>query len=57
MSAPTRPANRLAFFLGSYVAGRLLDKGDPNGCAVWKRVLRAVEELQRAVPKSGEAVH
>ncbi len=25
--------------------------------AVWKRILRAVEELQRAVPKSGETVH
>ena len=38
-------------------ADAMLEKGDPNGCAVWKRVLRAVEELQRAVPKSGEAVH
>ncbi len=31
--------------------------GFADGYAVWKRVLRAVEELQRAVPKSGEAVH
>ncbi len=57
MSAPTRPANRLAFFLGSYVAGRLLDKGDSNGYAVWKRVLRAVEELQRMEPGPGVEVH
>ncbi len=38
-------------------ADTMLDKGDLNGCAVWKRILRAVEELQGAVPKPGEAVH
>ena len=35
----------------------MLDAGDLGGYAVWKRVLRAVEELQGMVPKSGEAVH
>ena len=30
---------------------------DPNGHALWKRILRAIEELQRAGPKSGDAVH
>ncbi len=30
---------------------------DLNGYAVWKRILRAVEELQGTGPKSGEAVH
>ncbi len=35
----------------------MLDKGDLGGYAVWKRILRAVEELQGAKPKSGEAVH
>ncbi len=53
----TRPANRLAFFLGSYVAGRLLDKGDPNGCAVWTRVLRAVEGLQGVGLDEGKTQH
>ncbi len=38
-------------------ADELLEAGDLNGCAVWKRILRAVEELQGAVPKPGEAVH
>ena len=38
-------------------ADALLDKGDLDGCAVWKRILRAVEELQGVVPKPGEAVH
>ncbi len=38
-------------------ADAMLEAGDLEGCAVWKRVLRAVEELQRAVPKSGEAIH
>ena len=28
----------------------MLDKGDLGGFAVWTRILRAVEELQRAEP-------
>ena len=38
-------------------AGELLEAGDLGGYAVWRRVLRAVEELQGTEPKSGEAVH
>ncbi len=38
-------------------ADAMLEAGDPGGCAVWKRILRAVEELQGTAPKSGEAVH
>ncbi len=35
--------------------GAMLDKGDLDGCAVWKRILLAVEELRGAAPKPGEA--
>ncbi len=38
-------------------ADAMLDAGDLDGLTVWKRILRAVEELQETVPKSGEAVH
>ncbi len=38
-------------------ADELLEAGDMDGLAVWKRILRAVEELQGTAPKSGEAVH
>ena len=38
-------------------ADELLDMGDLDGCAAWKRILRAVEELQGSEPNSGEAVH
>ena len=38
-------------------ADALLAKGDLEGCAVWKRVLRAVGELQRTKPGLGRAVH
>ncbi len=38
-------------------ADAMLDKGDLDGYAVWKRILRAVAELQGTVPKPGEAVH
>ena len=35
----------------------MLEDGDPEGLAVWKRILRPVEGLQRAKPSSGEVVH
>ena len=38
-------------------ADAMLDKGDLDGYAAWKRILWAVGELQRTGPKSGEAVH
>ncbi len=38
-------------------ADAMLDKGDLDGYAVWKRILRAVEELQRAEPGPGGRVH
>ncbi len=38
-------------------ADAMLEAGDLDGYAVWKRILRAVEELQGAAPKPGEAVH
>ena len=28
-------------------ADAMLEKGDMEGCATWKRVLKAVEEMQR----------
>ncbi len=38
-------------------ADAMLDKGDLDGAATWRRILRAVEELQGTAPKPGEAVH
>ena len=38
-------------------ADAVLEEGDLDGYAVWRRMLRAVEELQGTEPKSGEAVH
>ncbi len=35
----------------------MLEAGDLDGAAAWRRVLRAVEELQGTDPKPGEAVH
>jgi hypothetical protein len=35
----------------------MLETGDMDGYAAWKRILRAVGELQGTVPKPGEAVH
>jgi hypothetical protein len=38
-------------------ADAMLDRGDMEGCRVWKRILRAVEELQRESPRGGERRH
>ena len=38
-------------------ADEMLEAGDLDGYAVWRRVLRAVEELQRAGPTEGERVN
>ncbi len=38
-------------------ADAMLEKGDRDGCAVWKRIFKAVGELQGTAPKPGEAVH
>ncbi len=38
-------------------ADAMREAGDPDGSAMWKRILRVVEDLQRKAPKSGEAVH
>ncbi len=35
----------------------MLEKGDMDGFSVWKRILWAVEELQRAEPGPGGKVH
>ncbi len=38
-------------------ADAMLEAGDLDGYAVWKRILRAVEELQTAEPGPGVEVH
>ncbi len=38
-------------------ADAMLEAGDPDGSAVWKRILRAVGELQGTGPKPGVRVH
>ncbi len=38
-------------------ADAMLEAGDLAGLAMWKRILKAIEELQTKAPKSGEAVH
>ena len=35
----------------------MLEKGSVDGQRVWKRVLAAVKEIQREVPREGEAVN
>ncbi len=38
-------------------ADAMLDKGDLDGCAVWRRVLRAVGVLGRVEPGPGVRLH
>ena len=54
-----RGASRLSDVINEAAmrADELLEAGDLDGVSVWKRILGAVEELQGAAPKPGEAVH
>jgi len=38
-------------------ADAMLEKGDMDGCAVWKRILNAVEEILRQEPAEGERMN
>lgn len=38
-------------------ADELLDKGDLDGAAVWRKVIEAVGELLREGPGDGERIH
>jgi len=38
-------------------ADKLMDQGDVEGFDMWKRVVDAVNELDRVTPKDGEARH
>lgn len=38
-------------------ADELLAEGDLDGCAIWKRILAAVNELTRTKPVEGERVN
>ncbi len=38
-------------------ADAILNKGDPDGYGVWKRILRAVKELQETKPGPGTRAH
>ncbi len=35
----------------------MLDKGDLDGAAVWRRIVAVVNEIQRAEPEPGERRH
>ncbi len=38
-------------------ADAMMDNGDLDGCAVWKRIVRAVEEIQRSERNSKDPLH
>ncbi len=38
-------------------ADEFLDQGNLDGKRLWKRIMLAIEELQRERPRDGEAVH
>ncbi len=38
-------------------ADAMLDKGDLDGAAVWRRIMRAAEELLADKPEDGVSLH
>ena len=46
-----------AVFEAARKADAMIEKGDPEGLAVWKRILAAVKELQSTERPAGDQVH
>jgi hypothetical protein len=46
-----------AYLVAAERAGSFLDAGDIDGSMTWKRVLKAIKEIQREEPREGEAVN
>ena len=46
-----------ALIVAAQRADELFEEGDLDGVVVWKRILHAVEELQRVKPNVGERVN
>ena len=38
-------------------ADAMLEKGDLDGCAVWKRILRAIDEMGNTTPGADQAMN
>ena len=38
-------------------AEELLEQGDMEGVAAWKRIIAAIEQLQARMPKAGQVIH
>ena len=38
-------------------ANAMLDKGNLDGAAVWRRIVAAINDIQRDEPKPGESRH
>ena len=38
-------------------ADAMLERGDMDGCALWKRIVVAIEEIERTERRDGEAAH
>ena len=55
-NVPIREHGDSAALEAAQRADAMLEKGDVKGCATWKRVLKAVEELQQTDRPSGEVL-
>ena len=46
-----------AIGMASTQAEALIDNGDIAGAELWARILTAIEELQRPIPRRDESIH
>ena len=46
-----------AIGMASNQAEALIDNGDIAGAELWARILTAIEELQRPIPRRDESIH
>ena len=41
----------------AYQADAMLNRGDLDGAAVWRRIVAVINELQETRPRNGDAIH
>jgi hypothetical protein len=45
-----------AYFMAARCADAMLERGDMDGCRAWKRILKAIEEMERAEKTEAESL-
>jgi hypothetical protein len=56
-TSTSRIVHHEPFGIATSSADELLDQGDEQGCDVWNRIVKAINELERTKPGGGETLN